>query len=171
MWFDCVVGETGEPGRHFRANLAQQHLPPSFAGDRLGTAGRGRWQRERGRLALSWCSPELFWRGSGVCASCAFLKFVFIYQKLFFFLIHRPSTYTFRYCFLKGPVHEMSNQGVQWMMHHHTLNPLFPQEKASQKKKREQALKLSWMDFQFHLFLLLSSVPHQGDVGRVCCCV
>lgn len=49
MWFDCVVGETGEPGRHFRANLAQQHLPPSFAGDRLGTAGR--WKvakRERG---------------------------------------------------------------------------------------------------------------------------
>lgn len=49
MRFDCVVGETGEPGRHFRANLAQQHLPPSFAGDRLGTAGRGRWQREKGR--------------------------------------------------------------------------------------------------------------------------
>lgn len=49
MWFDCVVGETGEPGRHFRANLAQQHLPPSFAGDRLGTAGRGRWQRETER--------------------------------------------------------------------------------------------------------------------------
>lgn len=47
MWFDCVVGEIGEPGRHFRANLAQQHLPPSFTGDRLGTAGRGRWQRER----------------------------------------------------------------------------------------------------------------------------
>lgn len=49
MRFDCVVGETREPGRHFRANLAQQHLPPSFAGDRLGTAGRGRWQREKGR--------------------------------------------------------------------------------------------------------------------------
>lgn len=47
MWFDCVVGETGESGRHFRANLARQHLPPSFAGDRLGTAGRGRWQPER----------------------------------------------------------------------------------------------------------------------------
>lgn len=46
MWFDCVVGETGEPGRHFRANLAQQHLPPSFARDRLGTAGRRRWQGE-----------------------------------------------------------------------------------------------------------------------------
>lgn len=57
----------------------------------------------------------------------------------------------------------MSNQGVQWMMHRHTLNPLFPQEKASQEK-REQALKLFWMDFQFHLFLLLSSVPHQGDM-------
>lgn len=61
MWFDCVVGETGEPGRHFRANLAQQHLPPSFTRDRLGTAGRGRWQRdrERGRkvgliLVLTW---------------------------------------------------------------------------------------------------------------------
>lgn len=44
MWFDCVVGESREPGRHFRASLAQQHLPPSFPGDRLGTAGRGRWQ-------------------------------------------------------------------------------------------------------------------------------
>lgn len=47
MRFDCVVGETGEQGRHFRANLAQQHLPPSFASDRRGTAGRRRRERER----------------------------------------------------------------------------------------------------------------------------
>lgn len=42
MRSDCVAGESGGPGRHFRANLAQQHLPPSFAADRRGTAGRRR---------------------------------------------------------------------------------------------------------------------------------
>lgn len=49
MRVDCVVGETGEQGRHFRGNLAGQHLPPSLAGDRRGTAGRRRRRGERGR--------------------------------------------------------------------------------------------------------------------------
>lgn len=83
MWFDCVVGETGEPGRHFRANLAQQHLPPSFAGDRLGTAGR--WKvakRERGGqggeaglIPVLARSPLKRRRGGGVCLHVHFLPF------------------------------------------------------------------------------------------------
>lgn len=78
MWFDCVVGETGEPGRHFRANLAQQHLPPSFARDRLGTAGRGRWQGEIWREG-GW--PYSGARPSSFEVACMHVQFFVIIQK------------------------------------------------------------------------------------------
>lgn len=88
MWFDCVVGETGEPGRHFRANLAQQHLPPSFAGDRLGTAGRGRWQRETEREdGLILVLTQALFEGAVVCTMHVCV--------LFFFFLSEPPSPTF----------------------------------------------------------------------------
>lgn len=144
MWFDCVVGETREPGRHFRANFARQHLPPSFAGDRRGTAGRGRWQRD-GRAFFFLLSQALHEEAvDGIHAATT--------KTL---IRHLPPSHP-RFCFLKAAVHKMSKQGAQWMLAQHALNPLRPptDEQAS----------------VFHLdpFLSLSSVPHQGDVWAEC---
>lgn len=79
MWFDCVVCETGEPGKHFRANLVQQHLPPSFVEDRRGTAGRGRWQgrREAGLIpALTQALLKRQWH------ACMLLFYFFLFNLL-----------------------------------------------------------------------------------------
>lgn len=162
MWFDCVVGETGEPGRHFRANLAQQHLPPSFAGDRLGTAGRGWWQRQRGRLALFWCSLRFFLRRWGVCAF--FFFFWDIYSLFFSFTALPPLQVLFS--------KSSCPQNVQTRRAMNDASPYNERcfllqrktQKSKRDKNREQVLEFIWFCVDFHSFFLLLSVPHQGDV-------
>lgn len=123
MWFDCVVGETGEPGRHFRANLAQQHLPPSFAGIDWGQQVE-EGGRERGKeVGLVPVLTRSLLEGNGCVRVCVF---IFVPLIFFFSLIHHPLVLTLQVLFSKSSCQQNVQTGIALMMHHHILNPLHP---------------------------------------------
>lgn len=95
MCFDCVVGESGEPGRHFRANLAQQHLPPSFPG-----IGWGQQVEEGGSqgggLALFWGLAQTLFEEAVSYVACFFFVHNLFFSRL------SPPDFTLRVLFSKS---------------------------------------------------------------------